>query len=56
MNAVKRDRPGSELAWPEERFDKLFRDMFRDFFSRGLLHEPVLRRVAEPDACRGVRR
>ena len=36
MNVVKRERRPMDLFWPEERFDRVFRDMFRDFFQHGV--------------------
>jgi HSP20 family protein len=40
MNIVRRERQNvwpTGLAWPEERIDKAFRDMFRDFFTGGVM-------------------
>lgn len=40
MSIIKRDRTSSWPAgatWPDERVDRAFRDMFRDFFAGGLL-------------------
>lgn len=35
MTSMK-PRHRSGLTWPDEGFERVFRDMFRDFFSRGL--------------------
>ena len=40
MSLIRHEhRPGwpVELTWPDERFDRVFRDMFRDFFAGGAL-------------------
>lgn len=42
MALIKHEKRGtapSEVAWPEERFDRVFRDMFRDWFTGGALLE-----------------
>ena len=39
MSVVKRERRPMEMMWPDERIDRVFRDMFRDFFSRGMALE-----------------
>ncbi len=36
MSVMKRERRPMELSWPEDRIDRVFRDMFRDFFTRGI--------------------
>ena len=35
MSAMKHERRPTELSWPDDRIDRVFRDMFRDFFARG---------------------
>ena len=40
MSIVRREpqtRWPASLVWPEERIDKAFRDMFRDFFTGGVM-------------------
>ena len=43
MTLIKHEKratgPGEVVAWPEERFDRAFRDMFRDWFTGGALLE-----------------
>ncbi len=61
MSVVKRERQsGSEMTWPDERVDRAFRDMFRDFFTGGLLmdrfaenwsHPMHLEEFVEGDTC-----
>ncbi len=60
MSVVRRERQGGEMTWPDERVDRAFRDMFRDFFTGGLLmdrfaetwtHPMHLEEFVEGDTC-----
>lgn len=50
MSIVRRERQQSptELVWPDERVDRAFRDMFRDFFTGGLLMDRFAESWAHP--------
>ena len=43
MSVIKRESraawPAMEFSWPDERIDRAFRDMFRDFFAGRVLGE-----------------
>ena len=51
MSIAKREskspRPGP-FDWPEEHFDRMFRDMFRDFFSAGAVRDRLAETIAHP--------
>jgi len=51
MSIVRRESkspwPGL-LDWPDERFDRVFRDMFREFFSAGAMRDRLAETVAHP--------
>lgn len=62
MSVVRRERQSSpaDVSWPDERIDRAFRDMFRDFFTGGLLmdrfaeswaHPMHLEEFVEGDTC-----
>lgn len=51
MNSAKRESKTSWPAlidWPDERFDRAFRDLFRDFFSAGAMRGRLAETVAHP--------
>ena len=51
MSIVKRESrtpwPGL-MEWPDERFDRIFRDMFHDFFSAGTMRDRLAGTIAHP--------
>jgi HSP20 family protein len=52
MSVIKRESrtawPAMEFAWPDERIDRAFRDMFRDFFAGRALGERFADGLANP--------
>lgn len=42
---VMRHRSSWPAAWPDERIDRIFRDMFRDFFAGGAMMERAAGRM-----------
>lgn len=51
MSIVKREPRAtwpSLVEWPEERFDRTFREMFRDFFSGATMFDRLAETIAHP--------
>ncbi|HTZ44346.1 MAG TPA: Hsp20/alpha crystallin family protein [Jatrophihabitans sp.] len=51
MTIVKRDRRPAwptETAWPEDRIDRVFRDVLRDFFAGGAMMDRFAGGIANP--------
>ncbi len=51
MSIVKREPRAtwpSLVEWPDERFDRTFREMFRDFFSGATMFDRLAETVAHP--------
>jgi len=51
MTMVRRDRRpvwSTELSWPEDRIDRVFRDVLRDFFAGGAVMDRFTEGIANP--------